>query len=61
MASAVIVMIATNQDLSERVLVMETVTDIYEAKVSAMEACESGKSRGYHYPDGRLFECMKPL
>jgi len=62
MVSAVIVMVATNQDLAERVQIMEAVTEIYEAKVSAMEACESGKSRGYHYPEtGKLFECMGKL
>ena len=62
MAAAVAVMVATNQDLAERVQIMEAVTEIYEAKVSAMEACESGESRGYHYPEtGKLFECSKPL
>ena len=60
MAAAVVAMVATNQDLAERVQIMEQVADIYEAKVSALEACERG-AKGYYYPDGRLYECMKPL
>jgi hypothetical protein len=61
MAAAVVVMVATNQDLAERVQIMEAVTEIYEAKVAALEACERG-AIGYHYPaTGKLFECSKPL
>ena len=61
MASAVIVMIATNQDLAERVQIMEAVTEIYEAKVAVLHDCERG-AIGYHYPaTGKLFECSKPL
>lgn len=61
MASAVIVMVLTNQDLAERVQIMEAVTEIYEAKVATLEACERG-AVGYHYPaTGKLFECSKPL
>jgi Iap family predicted aminopeptidase len=61
MVAAVVVMVATNQDLAERVQIMEAVTDIYEAKVATLEACERG-AVGYYYAESKkTFECSKPL
>jgi hypothetical protein len=59
-ASAVIVMIATNQDLAERAAVLEQVLAVYEPRISTMDACERGAT-AYAYESGRSFECSKPL
>ena len=57
-AVSVLAVVAT--ELNAKLDVMERVTEIYEAKVTAMTNCEKG-AQAYYYPDGRAFECPKPL
>jgi hypothetical protein len=58
MVAAVVVMVTTNQDLAERVQIMEQVVEVYEAKVAVLHDCERG-AVAYHYPDGTAYECTK--
>ena len=54
------VTVAYVDDLEHRALVMEQVLTIYEPIVQTFQRCETG-AIGYSYPDGRTFECSKPL
>ena len=46
--------------MTDRAIAAERAAEIYGAHAKVMRDCESGAT-GYHYPDGRIFECQKPL
>lgn len=60
MIAAIAAMVGTHQDLKERAEIMEQVVEAYEPAVKVLRDCEAG-AVGYHYKDGRAFECAKPL